>query len=98
MHDPTRPDVNEARQAQTGERPPFPNGTARWHQGSAVVRSVLRLLDRAVEIRRGSAAGAFLTRYELGDGEGDNLGRTVDVGDHAARFRSGQATAIGAQA
>ena len=40
----------------------------------------------------------YLTRYELRDGEGDNLGRTVDVGDHAARFRSGQATAIGAQA
>ena len=38
-----------------------------------------------------------LTRYELGDGEGDNLGGTVDVGDHAARFRSGEATEIGAQ-
>jgi hypothetical protein len=38
-----------------------------------------------------------LTRYELGDGEGDDLGRTVDVGDHAARFCSGQATAVGAQ-
>jgi hypothetical protein len=38
-----------------------------------------------------------LTRYELGDGEGDNLGRTVDVGDHAARFRSGEATEIGAE-
>jgi hypothetical protein len=38
-----------------------------------------------------------LTRYELGDGESDNLGRTVDVGDHAARFRRGEATAIGAQ-
>jgi hypothetical protein len=40
----------------------------------------------------------YLTRYELGDGEGDDLGRIVDVGDHAARFRSGEATAIGAQA
>jgi hypothetical protein len=40
----------------------------------------------------------YLTRYELGDGEGDDLGCTVDVGDHAARFRSGEATAIGAQA
>ena len=38
-----------------------------------------------------------LTRYELGDGEGNNLGRTVDVGDHAARFRSAEATEIGAQ-
>ena len=38
-----------------------------------------------------------LTRYELGDGEGDDLGRTVDVGDHAARFRSGEATEISAQ-
>jgi hypothetical protein len=38
-----------------------------------------------------------LARYELGDGEGDDLGRTVDVGDHAARFRSGEATEIGAQ-
>ena len=38
-----------------------------------------------------------LARYELGDGEGDNLGRTVDVGDHAARFCSGEATEIGAQ-
>jgi hypothetical protein len=38
-----------------------------------------------------------LTRYELGDGEGDNLGRTGDVGDHAARFRSAEATEIGAQ-
>jgi hypothetical protein len=37
-----------------------------------------------------------LTRYELGDGEGDNLGRTVDISDHAARFRGGEATAIGA--
>jgi hypothetical protein len=40
----------------------------------------------------------YLARYELGDGEGDNLGRTVDIGDHPARFRRGQATAIGAQA
>ena len=38
-----------------------------------------------------------LTRYELSDGEGDDLGRTVDVGGHAARFRSGEATEIGAQ-
>jgi hypothetical protein len=38
-----------------------------------------------------------LRRYELGDGEGDNLGRTVDVGDHAARFGSAEATEIGAQ-
>jgi hypothetical protein len=38
-----------------------------------------------------------LTRYELGDGESDHLGGTVDVGDHAARFRSGEATEIGAQ-
>jgi hypothetical protein len=38
-----------------------------------------------------------LARYELGDGEGDNLGRTVDVGDHAVRFCSGEATAVGAQ-
>ena len=30
--------------------------------------------------------------------EGDNLRRTVDVGDHAARFRSAEATEIGAQA
>ena len=39
-----------------------------------------------------------LARYELGDGESDDLGRTVDVGDHAARFRSAEATEIGAQA
>src|SRR4029453_13427994 len=39
----------------------------------------------------------YLTRYELGDGESDNLCRTVDVGDHAAGFRSGEATEIGAQ-
>ena len=39
-----------------------------------------------------------LTRYELGDGQGDNLGRTVDVGYHAARFGSGEATAVGSQA
>src|SRR4029450_1141431 len=39
----------------------------------------------------------YLTRYALGDGEGDNLGRTVEVSDHAARFRSGDATAIGTQ-
>jgi hypothetical protein len=32
-----------------------------------------------------------LTRYELSDGESDDLGRTVDVGDHAARFRIGEA-------
>jgi hypothetical protein len=30
-----------------------------------------------------------LARYELGDGEGDDLGRSVDVGDHAACFCSG---------
>src|SRR4029453_13966912 len=40
----------------------------------------------------------YLTRYELGDGESDNLCRTVDVGDHAAGFRSGEATAVGARA
>ena len=28
---------------------------------------------------------------------GDNLGRTVDVGDHAARLCAGEATEIGAQ-
>jgi hypothetical protein len=38
-----------------------------------------------------------LTRNELGDGEGDNLGHTVDVGNHAARFRTGEATEIGTQ-
>jgi hypothetical protein len=38
-----------------------------------------------------------LTGYELGDGEGDNLGRTVDVGDHPARLCTGEATKIGAQ-
>jgi hypothetical protein len=37
-----------------------------------------------------------LTRYQLGDGEGDNRGRSVDVGDRAARFGSGEATKIGA--
>jgi hypothetical protein len=35
-----------------------------------------------------------LTRYELGDGEGDNRGRSVDVGDRAARFGSGETTKI----
>jgi hypothetical protein len=43
--------------AQIGEKPPFPvrqPGAIRV----AVVRSLLRLSDRAVEIRRGSAAGA----------------------------------------
>ena len=38
-----------------------------------------------------------LTRYELGDGEGDNLDRTVDVGDHAARLCTGETTEIGAR-
>ena len=38
-----------------------------------------------------------LTRYEHGDGDGDDLGRTVDAGYHAARFGSAEATAVGAQ-
>jgi hypothetical protein len=38
--------------------PPFLGATARCHQGSAVVRCLLRLSDRAVEIRRGAVAGA----------------------------------------
>ena len=36
-----------------------------------------------------------LTRYELGDGDGDDLGRTVDVGYHAARFGSAEAAIAG---
>ena len=47
--------------AQAAQQPPRPGATARCHQGSAVVgavQSLLRLSDRAVEIRRGSAAGA----------------------------------------
>ena len=38
-----------------------------------------------------------LTRYEHGDGDGDDLDRTVDVGYHAARFGSAEATVFGAQ-
>jgi hypothetical protein len=30
--------------AQIGEKPPFPGATAQWHQGSVVVRSLLKLL------------------------------------------------------
>jgi hypothetical protein len=44
--------------AQTGEKPQLRGATARCHRGSAVLRSLLRLWDRAVEIGRGSAAGA----------------------------------------
>jgi hypothetical protein len=36
-----------------------------------------------------------VTRYELGDGDGDDLGRTVDFGYHVARFGSAEAAIAG---
>jgi hypothetical protein len=84
--------------AQTGEKPPFPGATARCHQGVGLSCAVCSG-SRTEQWKPGKdlLQVDHLTRYELGDGEGDDLGRTVDVGDHAARFRRGEATEIGAQ-
>jgi hypothetical protein len=55
---PSRPLADPQAGAQTGGKPPFPGCDSRCHQGSPVVWSLLRVSDRAVEIRRGCAAGA----------------------------------------
>ena len=39
-----------------------------------------------------------LARYELGDGEGDDLGHAFDVGDHAARLCTRKTIAVSSQA
>jgi hypothetical protein len=83
--------------AQTCETSRFPGCDSPVAPRVGVVRSLLRLSDRAGKSGEDLLQVHHLAGDVFGDGEGDDLGRTVDVGDHAACFCTGEAAEVGAQ-